>query len=105
MAAESHVMRTDGVVVDTFLGLGNALDDYSTGLQTETVRAEQIENGRRQAELDRLQLAMQLIRDRNADGAKLYQQLFPTNPIINQIEQAAIGTPNSPSPSPSPHHT
>jgi hypothetical protein len=94
MAAESHVMRTDGVVVDTFLGLGNALDDYSTGLQTETVRAEQIENGRRQAELDRLELAMRLIRDQNADGVKLYQQIFPTNPIINQIEQAAIGTPN-----------
>jgi hypothetical protein len=94
MAAESHVMRTDGVVVDTFLGLGNALDDYSTGLQTETVRAEQIENGRRQAELDRLQLAMQLIRDKNTDAVKLYQQIFPTNPIINQIEQAAIGTPN-----------
>jgi hypothetical protein len=94
MAAESHVMRTDGVVVDTFLGLGNALDDYSTGLQTETVRAEQIENGRRQAELDRLELAMRLIRDENADGVTLYQQIFPTNPIINQIEQAAIGTPN-----------
>jgi hypothetical protein len=94
MAAESHVMRTDGVVVDTFLGLGNALDDYSTGLQTETVRAEQIENARRQAELDRLKLAMQLIRDGNTDGVKLYQQIFPTNPIINQIEQAAIGTPN-----------
>lgn len=94
MAAESHVIRTDGVVVDTFLGLGNALDDYSTGLQTETVRTEQIENGRRQAELDRLQLAMQLIRDKNTDGVKLYQQLFPTVPIINQIEQAAIGAPN-----------
>jgi hypothetical protein len=94
MAAESHVMRTDGVVVDTFLGLGNALDDYSTGLQTETVRAEQIENARRQAELDRLQLAMQLIRDENTDGVKLYQQIFPTTPIINQIEQAAIGTSN-----------
>jgi hypothetical protein len=90
MAADSHVMRTDGVVVDTFLGLGNGLDDYSTGLQQEAVRTRQIENDTAQAEIDRRQLALQIIRDNNAAAATLYAQLFPISAVINQIDHAAI---------------
>ncbi|MGE3289715.1 MAG: hypothetical protein AB7J32_26955, partial [Pseudonocardia sp.] len=33
ITADSHVMRTDGVVVDAFLGQGDCLDAYSHGLQ------------------------------------------------------------------------
>jgi hypothetical protein len=92
MAADSHVMRTDGVVVDTFLGLGNALDDYSVGVQVQEVRSSQLANDRMQAEIDRLNLAMQIIDSGDSAKAQLYQQLFPTQPIVNQVEQAVIGT-------------
>lgn len=48
---------TDGVVVDTFLGLGNGLDDYSTGLQTQAAGNRQLDNDGAHAEIDGLRLA------------------------------------------------
>ena len=104
IAADSHVMRTDGVVVDSFLGLGLALDDYSIGLQTQAVRATQLENDRTQAEIDRVQLGISIIQSGDTAKAQLYQEIFPTQPIVNQIEQAVIGTSpgasNQPGPGP-----
>jgi hypothetical protein len=101
MAADSHLMRTDGVVVDTFLGLGNALDDYSVGVQVQEVRASQLANDRMQAEIDRVNLAMQIIESGDTTKAQLYQQLFPAQPIVNQVEQAVIGTSPATPPAPS----
>jgi hypothetical protein len=102
MSADAHVMRTDGVVVDTFLGLGNGLDDYSMGLQEQEVRSRQLDNDRQQAEIDRLQLAISLVKSGNAAGAELYQRLFPVPQIVNQIEQAAINSSPNGSPAPAP---
>ncbi|GIH25307.1 hypothetical protein Aph01nite_36170 [Acrocarpospora phusangensis] len=93
--ADTHVMRTDGVVVDTFLGLGNGLDDYSRGLQEEEVRGRRLENDRRQAEVDRLRLAVSLVERGDTAGVDLYQRVFPPPQIVNQIEQAAVsGSPD-----------
>lgn len=90
MAADSHIMRTDGVVVDAFLGQGNALDDYSIGLQTQAVREQELTNHLRQLEIRRLQLANQILHDNDQDRAALYQRLFPRAQIVNQIDHAAI---------------
>lgn len=38
------VMRTDDILVDAILGDGDALDDYSQGLQTQAVEAERVQN-------------------------------------------------------------
>jgi len=38
------VMRTDDVLVDAVLGDGDALDEYSQGLQTQAVEAERVQN-------------------------------------------------------------
>jgi hypothetical protein len=46
MGVNSHIMRTDAVVVDSFLGQGNALDEYSRKLQTEATRRETLTNER-----------------------------------------------------------
>ena len=106
MSADTHVMRTDGVVVDTFLGLGNGLDAYSQGLQEEEVRGRRLDNDRRQAEVDRLRLAISLVQAGNTAGVDLYQRAFPLPQIVNQIEQAAIssapGGPASSDPAPAP---
>ncbi|HEU5029128.1 MAG TPA: hypothetical protein VFV01_29750 [Spirillospora sp.] len=88
---DQHVLRTDGITVDSYLGDGNALDDYSTGLQEQAVRARQIDNDRAAAEVDRLRLATQLVQDGNTTGAALYQRLFPIPQIVNQIDHAAVG--------------
>lgn len=92
IGADSHVIRTDGVTVDAFLGTGNALDDYSTGLQEQAVRAQQIENDRAAAEVDRLRLATQLVQSGNTTGASIYRQLFPIPQVVNQIDHAAVTT-------------
>jgi hypothetical protein len=90
VGAESHVLRTDGITVDSFLGEGNALDDYSTGLQEQAVRQRQIDNDRAAAEVDRLRLANQLIQDGDTNGAAIYQRLFPIPQVVNQIDHAAV---------------
>jgi hypothetical protein len=105
LSADTHVMRTDGVVVDTFLGLGNGLDAYSQGLQEEEVRSRRIDNDRRQAEIDRLQLAISLVNSGNAAGVDLYQRAFPLPQIVNQIEQAAISSAPGPAPASGPSAT
>jgi hypothetical protein len=76
LAAAKSVMRTDGIVCDAFLGQGDALDDYSKGLQAAAVTQKQLENAVQQAELDRDALALQLVRDKNADGASVFHTLF-----------------------------
>lgn len=93
VGADEHVLRTDGVLVDAVLGDGNALDDYSTGLQAQAVRSQQIDNDRRQAENDRLNLALELIRKGDAAGAELFRSLFPIPQVVNQIDHAAINNP------------
>ena len=45
-------MRTEGVIMDAFLGLGEGLDNYSKGLQDEAVRERALENDRQQKALD-----------------------------------------------------
>ncbi|MFG2007279.1 hypothetical protein ACGFNU_49830 [Spirillospora sp. NPDC048911] len=95
IGVEQHVLRTDGVVVDSFLGDGDALDTYSTGLQEQAVRAREIDNDRQQAENEKLRLALQLIQKGDTAGVDLYRRLFPIPQIVNQIDHAAVNaTPN-----------
>lgn len=54
IAADRHVMRTDGVVVDAFLGQGDCLDAYSHGLQDQAVRERQLDNDRLESEIKTL---------------------------------------------------
>jgi hypothetical protein len=94
IGVDQHVLRTDGVTIDSFLGAGNALDDYSTGLQEQAVRGRQIDNDQQQAETEKLRLALQLIQNGDTTGVGLYQRLFPIPQVVNQIDHAAV----SPSP-------
>lgn len=89
VSADSHVMRTDGVVVDTFLGLGNGLDEYSTGLQVQEVRRQQIDNDIRQAELDRVRLGLSLVTEGNAAGVELFQKVFPATRSGAHVDRPA----------------
>ena len=45
-------VRTDGVIVESILGNGEALDKYSKELQNETIRAKKIENDAKQLALN-----------------------------------------------------
>ncbi|WKX69578.1 hypothetical protein [Streptomyces sp. XD-27] len=77
------VLRTEGVVVDALLGQGNALDDYSQGLQASAVRQRVLGN-------DREALGQQIVTDSNAAKAKLYKDVFPMGvPLPGKISVSA----------------
>ncbi|MFI6992841.1 hypothetical protein [Nonomuraea wenchangensis] len=97
VTAGEQVLRTDGVTVDAFLGEGDALDAYSTGLQQQAVRAKEaanqgaeIDNEARQAEAEQRRLAVRIVADNDRERADLYQRLFVRQQIVNQIDHAAV---------------
>lgn len=70
-------MRTEGVVVDAFLGQGEALDTYSQGLQAEAVRELILKNGLIDAERARQELGAQIVSDGDSERARLFAEVFP----------------------------
>ncbi|MGW6012236.1 hypothetical protein [Streptomyces sp. NPDC055210] len=91
-AAEHHVMRTDGMTVDAFLGEGQGLDAYSTGLQEQALRAQAADNLLKEREAERLQVALDIARDGDERRARAFRTLFMPTQIVNQIDHAAVNT-------------
>ncbi|MFD0304898.1 hypothetical protein [Streptomyces sp. NPDC127119] len=91
-AAEHHVMRTDGITVDAFLGEGQGLDTYSTGLQEQSLRAQAADNLLKEREAERLQIALEIARDGDVKRAETFRTLFMPTQIVNQIDHAAVNT-------------
>jgi hypothetical protein len=78
LTAAKIVMRTEGVIVDAILGQGNALDDYSKGLQEAAVKQRQLANADAQAGADQQTLARGIVQSEDNDKAKIYRQVFPS---------------------------
>ena len=53
LSADTQILRTEGVIVESLLGLENGLDDYSQGLQQEAVRAKTLSNDLIVIEIDK----------------------------------------------------
>jgi hypothetical protein len=64
----------------------------SAGTEVNNDR-QQADNDYRAAEVDRLRQALSIVDGGNSVGANLYQRLFPVPQIINQIDHAAINSP------------
>jgi hypothetical protein len=77
LAANKVVLRTEGVIVETLLGQGDGLDDYSHGLQDETVRERQLTNDERDAEVKLDLLRQKVISSKDSAEAALFPQVFP----------------------------
>lgn len=69
MDKSKHTVRTDSVIIDSLLGHGVALDNYALGLQQETLRQQQLEN-------KKIELALGLIDEGDADKLEAYRSLF-----------------------------
>lgn len=81
MAANRYVLRTEGIVVEALLGQGDALDEYSHGLQDEAVRERRIANDRELADLQRVRLANRIVEEKDAEAAHLYSLIsYPPQP-------------------------
>lgn len=76
LAANKHVLRTEGIIVEALLGQGNGLDDYSHGLQETSVATKQLNNQLMQTEIDKQRLAMSIVESRDAEAAGLFAQVY-----------------------------
>ena len=90
VAADQQVMRTDGVVVDAFVGNGSALDPYNTGLQHEELLEKSLENSRRT-------IANAIAQKGDPALAETYRQVFygPPASLNMDVTSSTGGTPTS----------
>ncbi len=80
------VMRTEGIMVDSILGVGDGLDPYAHGLQTAAITERQIGVNERQAKLDQLELARTIVANKDKEAAALYAQVFALPPVAPLID-------------------
>ncbi len=80
VAANTLVMRTDGLIAEALLGEGDGLDRYSHGLQDQAVRAQELANLVAELQVRRATLAEEIVRSKNASNAELFLKLFPPPP-------------------------
>jgi hypothetical protein len=77
MSVSKNVLRTEGVVVAALLGYGNALDSYSNAFQNEAATAKELKNKPTEAEVSRINLGIKVVKDKDTDSAKIFEQVFP----------------------------
>ncbi|MBK6267338.1 hypothetical protein JKA74_20010 [Marivirga sp. S37H4] len=82
LSVKKNVLRTDGVIVDSILGQGSALDAYSQSLQDEAIKEKQLFNSIKEQELKKLQLINSLIENGDDEKAKVYQTIYPCCPQV-----------------------
>jgi hypothetical protein len=80
LSVNNYVLRTEAVIVDALLGQGDALDSYSHGLQEQTIQSKQLSNELLQSQIDRNNIALGIIKDKNTAGGSLFAQVFPCCP-------------------------
>lgn len=71
----NNVLRTEGVIVEAILGIGDALDDYAKQQQNLELQHREAEVSRLFAESARAELVNQLAVDENEIGAKILTEL------------------------------
>lgn len=76
LSFDKITMRTDGVVVDALLGQGDALDQYSHGLQDQSVETQRVANAQAHAAVSREELAQRIVSEKDEAAAALYAKLF-----------------------------
>lgn len=91
LAANRHVLRTDGIVVEALLGQGEALDSYSRNLQTESVREKELRNSLLEAEVEMKRLAVQILTDKDQAAAQIYALLNPVPAAQDEQDDAGSG--------------
>lgn len=89
-------MRTDGVVVDGFLGSGGdpqagLLDTYSAGLQTETIRDMALKNAMQQEEIDKMALGREVVTSGDSRQASMFREIFCCEPEAKKEDGGGDG--------------
>jgi hypothetical protein len=64
-----------------------ALDQYALDSQEETLRAKKVDNDFSEAEVERLRLALEIVRNKDAEQAELFEKLFEVEAEIEGGEE------------------
>jgi len=91
-------MRTEGVVVDGFLGKGGdpesgLLDSYSSSLQTQTIRELLLRNNLMEAEVEKMTLARTIVSDGDADKGHIFRNVYCCQKKEEDVDQLAVEDP------------
>ena len=89
-AVASNVLRTDALVAEVLLGRADGLDRFSHGLQETAVETEQTAVMAAKARVEREQLAIELVKTKNSDGAKIYDQVYGDSDTEDAVARAAV---------------
>jgi len=79
LAAQKHVLRTDGIIVDAVLGQGEALDEHQHRAEEEKVRDGVLANDLAELRKQREALGQKIIRDKDKESAALFREVFSTS--------------------------
>ena len=93
LAVSRNTLRTEGIIVDSILGQGNALDDYSESLQKETIATQRLQNELLQLQIEREKLLQGILERKDEHAARLVEQVFPPTP--NEAEEPTQQTTNT----------
>ncbi|MGG0176412.1 hypothetical protein [Gottfriedia acidiceleris] len=77
ISVKKHVMRTEGVIVDSILGQGDALDTYSHGLQDEEIRTKKLANDLKEKEIEKYEIAKSILDKSEIEKGTIFSQLYP----------------------------
>jgi hypothetical protein len=77
LSVDKNVLRTEGVAADAYLGPTDALDSYSQGLQAAAVKNKEVSNGLNQVEIDKANLGIDIVKNKDAASASIFEQVFP----------------------------
>jgi hypothetical protein len=80
MEDNRYVLRTEAIIVDALLGQGNALDQYSQGLQDQLVNERSLKNRLMEQEIERYKKALNILTSKDKEAAALYPLVFPCCP-------------------------
>lgn len=72
-----NTMRTDGIIVESMLGQGQALDEYSANLQDEKVREKKLQNRLLELEIEEREKRLAILTSGDKAKADIYKALFP----------------------------
>jgi hypothetical protein len=76
LKADTHVLRTEGIIVEALLGGGEALDFYAKNLQEIDIRRRDAEAAKVAAEAAQTKLISKLVQDNDPARAKLLAELL-----------------------------
>lgn len=78
VAVSRNVLRTDGVIVDSLLGIGDALDVYSHNLQDEATRGKTNAAVTLEVQVALETLKQSIVSNKDSVSAALVDKMFPT---------------------------